>query len=303
MAENVHKNKQKEGSAVERKLTSMDEEQDITDVYTHDTPEPIIRSSDISKGEHTSLEIKREAVEDSTSESDPVQTDSSVNPALAEDTIDTHGPHKCTADQERDFYVRNAPLRESSSAFLASLTSASNFSSPISSPYPSSDSLQSFPVTKDPSSVDIITMRPTGNRSQNTLEPPQTRQDSGTVDSSPSSSSTSTRATAIAKQGEAPSNPDRPPTASHYVPTRHTSLRANARSINIQEDSHISLSPSRSYRRHPFGPGFNSADHTPTESADPFSSSFRRGRAEEDSEEVYNRTPLLQPMEFPEPKE
>ena len=309
MAEGAEDNEQQGESAARENASPMAEEQNAADVHAHESQQPVDHLL-YNSGGPTPPKMLRSTIKDSNGGAESVETDASATTITSNaEAIDADGHRGYTADHERDFYVRNAPLRGSSSTFLASLTSASNFSSPITSPYPSSDSLRSFPPTKDPSSINIITMRPAGgrpleSRPQDTLEPTKIRHDPAVPASSPSSSSTSTQATTTVRRDDLPDHLDPPPsTTPQDVPTRHQLQKSSARNINVQQNSHTSLSPSRSYRRHPFMAGFSSADHTPTESADPFSSPSRREKSEEESEEAYNRTPLLQPVEFPEPKE
>lgn len=230
----------------------------------------------------------------------PVETPKAneLNPKIG---IDLH----CVGDgnqaaHEGDVGSSEIPLRVSSSAFLASLTSASEIFSPLASGYPSSTSLQSSRASRD--SIDDTS--PSSPREKST--PYQDASDSGQEPTSSieshSSSSTSTEAPQLYPDSSQtyPSQLVNPQasTSSVSVP-----LRTSSRAVNPRQNTHTSVSPSRSQRHLSAVSTTKSADHTPSErSPDPFLALPGR-RTEGGDEDDHNRTPLLQATAFPEPKE
>ena len=238
-------------------------------------------------------------------------------------TDERHVNFDVQAGQEQEA-LRKVSLRASSSAFLASLSSGSNQSSPFASPFPSSDSLQ-ISEEGDPGDE----KRSLGDTRADTLE-----------DNLSITHNQSTRLRAFVGAQSRPSTlapvlnhtsetsilsmPNRPPSwrnfsmshqtqwetaeTSHLEALEHSNNHAHGSnsSVHLRSDHHpddLGLLPS------PNLSGLiedaqlpRSTDRTPTEVLDPFSSmaAMKRDEAEEES---HSKTPLLQLTDPPPPKE
>ena len=229
----------------------------------------------------------------------PVETpkakSSNPKPTLSQDIIEEG--HQATQEGESS---TDGPLRVSSSAFLPSLGSASEIFSPMASGYPSSTSLQSSRASKD--SVEESSLPSLRDKAWQHHDVSASGGDSAPMIESHSSSSTSTEAPAL--------HPNNNQTYFNHLVSQQASassvsvpLHTSSRTSNAGQNTHASVSPSRSQRHLPAVSTTKSADHTPSErSPDPFLGLSVR-RIEEGGEEGYTRTPLLQATDFPEPKE
>ena len=165
------------------------------------------------------------------------------------------------------------PLRESSSAFLASLTSGSDIVSPLTSAFPSTDSLQSSAPGRE-DYRDVIPHR------DSMIEMAMSTK-SRSVTSPTNTSSTNTPLPLTDPPAEVDSTLEHKPTHN-----RHSGSGTPPRVH----------SPSRSARSTP-GEYFRHASNVP---AHDFYSS---GKHDEEYEQSHSRTPLLPPIDYPPPKE
>ena len=201
---------------------------------------------------------------------------------------------------ERKESSNNLPLRDTSSTYLGSVTSASEIFSP--SGYQSSASLQSSHPSYDDFSVDgsspVLTIPPTLIRatpdSQKSIEMTQG-----------SNSSTSSHDTALPRDEKErtvstlPSGSSEPRPQTEPLPESRPRLsRAH------MERSNPSASPTRLARLSPSLSTLNSADATPLDrSPDAYLSPVIKKPTDDEPEPSPSRTPLLQPHDYPPPRE
>ena len=174
------------------------------------------------------------------------------------------------------------PLRESSSAFLASLTSASDIVSPLTSAFPSTDSLQS----SEPGREDYRDVVPHRDSMIEMAMSSKSRSVTSPYNSSVSTS-TSKLPTALPLTDQ-PADVD---STSQHKPINHETIGDKGSGTPPR-----ALSPSRSARSTP-GEYFRHGSYVP---AHDFYSS---GKHDEEYEQSHSRTPLLPPIDYPPPKE
>ena len=236
-----------------------------------------------------------------------------------------HVDFNLSKDDSTDALHRLA-LRESSSAFLASLTSASELSSPLTSPFPSSDSLQSSHAGKGPGRFNSIDTSSSyhhevtrEDRLHATMpdSPADTTSSSSTskqLDRPDVSNSSSILSRSVDKADQTVAGFD----GTHeddkeMLDTRmkthrvnrgrgsSTSIHSHSKSL---QDGRMSLSPSRLLGPSPAVSGLvEPSDKTPTENLEPFSWKPTTNQTDEAFEESHSKTPLLQRTDLPAPKE
>ena len=223
--------------------------------------------------------------------------------------------------------LRRFSLRESSSTFLASLTSASELSSPLTSPFPSSDSLQSSQASKDAErfgSIDTSSSYHHESTSKRSAPPVVFESPADTAPSSTTSiplqpaevervSSSdihaATSAAMVPKDHIFDGALDREKSLSgsdaNFHRSKHGSASNSHEALHLasRSDKKMSISPSRFPSRSEAPSSVEAFDKTPTESSEPYfpaPPTHNRGDA---TEESHSKTPLLQLSDIPAPKE
>ena len=222
--------------------------------------------------------------------------------------------------------LQGLSLRESSSTFLAGLTSVSEVSSPLTSPFPSSDSLQSSQASKDAERFNSID---TSSSYHHDIVDEFYHQSSAATSPENMTSSAVTpkqfneadEADGLATRANISSNLDKlkqnllgfdgthdgktldPRKRDHHSRReRGSSISIHSHSKSLQENS-MSPSPSLFPDSTPILHSSESVDRTPTENMDPFLSKPSITENDESFEESHSKTPLLQRTDLPAPKE
>ena len=203
---------------------------------------------------------------------------------------------------ERQEFSQNLPLRDTSSTYLGSVTSASEIFSPAVSGYTSSASLPSSHPSYDDFSVD-------GSSPVLTIPPPLARPMADAHKSieltQDSNSSTSSHDTALPRNEAQPLLPSLPPGSLEPRPQTDSLSESRLRlSRAPMERSNPSTSPTRQAPHSPSLSLPNSADATPLDrSPDPYLSPALKRSADDEPEPSPSRTPLLQGHDYPPPRE
>lgn len=225
-------------------------------------------------------------------------------------TNDTNCAGTAVSRSEETNVHPGATPQGTSSVFLASLTSASNPSSPLHSTYTSSTSLQSShvgsPLKEDPTNVHSRSLG-LGNQSAGSTSSPIDSLLLAKATPPPSSGPVSTHQPKTQQRQEGPRYPDQSFAAlqSQYHPPPYQPHPPQSRYSHPSGTSPYSSGSSMKSRdRSSKGSGARTAGHTPAQSPGLFVATYPKDNAtDDDTAESQYSVPLLHPTHLQAPKE
>ncbi|KAI4150398.1 MAG: hypothetical protein LQ340_004108, partial [Diploschistes diacapsis] len=297
----------------------------------------VVQANKVEDFEHTSTALPQEdkTLEKAQHAYGPTMTANSVHTeerkglSESEDDISVVGHRQSELGLQRDQSTddfQSFSLRESSSTFLASLTSASELSSPLTSQFPSSDSLKSSQAGKDADrsgSIDTSTSYHRRNMNETLTQAvlpisPANLASSITEPSSEQHLESEASTTRDSLNNNIYMDPGRydhddaeedeyekPEMATRgYRNTQgHGPGTSNNSFSRLHEERGVSISPSMFSSRTKASYTVESSDRTPTQSTDSYFLGPVNENREEHIEESHSQTPLLHHTDMPVPKE